>query len=137
MIKNIAFFTLITLRVFYHPTEAKAYTVPFPGQASIPSAISTAPTKVISLQGTISNNKVILEWVVSENENAEQFEVEKSTDGKNFTMAALVFSSEKTAIDNYQFYEKATKKKTIYRIKIIYKNNTTEYSPVIEIKPNA
>ena len=79
----------------------------------------------------------MLQWVVSENENAAQFEVEKSFDGKIFTMAALVFGTDKTETDNYQFYEKAAKKKVVYRVKIINKNQTVEYSPVIEIDPNA
>ena len=79
----------------------------------------------------------MLQWIVSENENAAQFEVEKSTDGKNFSMAALVFGTDKTATDNYQFYEKAGKKKVAYRIKIINKNQTIDYSSVIEIDPKA
>lgn len=74
--------------------------------------------------------------MVNENETADRFEVEKSTDGKTFTMAGLVFGTDKSETDNYQFYEKAGNKKILYRIKMINKNQQAEYSAVIEINPN-
>ncbi len=63
------------------------------------------------------------------------FEIEKSIDGKNFSMAALVFGTDKTETDNYMFYEKATKKKMMYRVKVINKDQTVDYSSIIEIDP--
>jgi hypothetical protein len=138
MIKNIAFIVLITLRVFYQPSTDKENFVPFASTSPLPpSNITIIPAKVVSLNGNISNDKVILKWIVTENEQAAHFEVEKSKDGKNFTMAALVFGTDKTETDNYQFYEKAANKKMAYRIKIINKNQTIEYSPIIEIDPKA
>ena len=77
-----------------------------------------------------------MNWVVGENETADQFEVEKSLDGKNFTLAALVFATDKRETDTYQFYEKAGNEKVSYRIKLINKNRKTEYSSVIDINPN-
>ena len=56
---------------------------------------------------------MILNWVVGENETADRFEIEKSTDGKTFIMAALVFGTEKPKTDKYQFYEKAGRKKVL------------------------
>jgi hypothetical protein len=138
MIRNIAFIVLIMLRVFYQPSTTKENFVPFTSPSPLPPpSISVAPAKVVSINGNISNNKVMLQWIVSENENAAQFEVEKSVDGKNFTMAALVFGTDKPETDNYQFYEKAAKKRVVYRVKIINKNQTVEYSSVIEIDPKA
>lgn len=138
MIKNIVFITVIMLRVFYQPANTKENIVPFASPSTLPpTTISAVPAKVVSINGHISNNKVMLQWIVSENENAAQFEVEKSIDGKKFIMAALVFGTDKTATDNYQFYEKAGKKKLVYRIKIINKNQAIGYSPVIEIGTKA
>jgi len=93
------------------------------------------PAKLISFDGNIRNHKVILNWVVDENETADKFEVEKSTDGKSFFMAALVFGTDKSNKGNYQFYEKAGNHKVLYRIKVINKNRQTEYSSVVEINP--
>jgi hypothetical protein len=102
----------------------------------VPSAVQQ-PAKLISFKGSVNKNKIILQWAVKENETADQFVVEKSVDGKNFAMAALVFGSDKPETDNYEFYEKANNKKVSYRIKLISKNQETEYSSVIEINPNS
>ena len=136
MIKNIAFIVLITLRVFYQPSTTKENFVPFASPSPLPlPTISIETAKVISINGFIKNNKAMLQWIVSENENAVLFEVEKSTDGENFMMIALVFGTDKTETDNYEFYEKASKKKAVYRIKIINKDKTIAFSPVIQISP--
>ena len=121
MIKNIAFFVLLALRLSYQPSatdQSVPFTSPSPTPAPPPAAF-VMPAKVVNLSGNISNNKVLLNWIVNDNESASHFEVEKSTDGKNFSTAALVFGTDKSNTDAYQFYEKATKKKLIYRIKII------------------
>ena len=138
MLKNLILVAIILLRVFYQPAIAKdsitAFISPKPDPTPV---VSFAPAKVVSINGSISKNKIVLQWVVSENESAAQFEVEKSTDGKNFTMTALVFGTDKIASDSYQFYEKKGKSKVQYRIKIINKNQTVGYSSAIEINPKA
>ena len=136
MTKFTAFVILVALRIVYHPADATNNIAPFTSFSPRPaSTLSVAPAKLISITGSISNNKVILNWVVGANETADKFEVEKSTDGKTFTLAALVFGSDKSETDNYLFYEKAGSKKTLYRIKMINKNQQAEYSSVIEINP--
>ncbi len=75
--------------------------------------------------------------MIGDNETAYCFEVEKSTDGKNFSMAALVFGTDKQDADNYEFYEKAGNPKTVYRIKLINKDKKAEYSPIVQINPAA
>ena len=138
MTKFTAFVFLVALRIVYHPSNAQNEIAPF-ASPSLRSAftISISPATLISVNGTVSNNKVILNWVVGANETADKFEVEKSTDGKTFTMAALVFGTDKTETDNYMFYEKVSKQKVLYRIKMINKNQHAEYSSVIEINPGA
>jgi hypothetical protein len=101
-----------------------------------PSSIQQ-PAKLISFKGSINKNKIILQWAVKENETANQFIVEKSINGKNFAVVALVFGTDKPDTDNYEFYEKANNQKVSYRIKLINKNQETEYSSVIEINPNS
>ena len=136
MIKSIALIIIIAFRIGYHPSDATKI-APFASPAPPPpTTVTVNPATIISIHGSISNNKVILNWVIGQNETADQFEVEKSTDGSTFTLAALVFGTDKPENGNYQFYEKASKQKISYRIKIINKNRATEYSPVIEINPN-
>jgi hypothetical protein len=136
MTKFTAFVILVAMRIVYHPADASNSIAPFTSFSPLPvSTLSVAPAKLISISGSINNNKVILNWVVGANETADKFEVEKSTDGKTFTMAALVFGTDKSETDNYMFYEKAGSIKTLYRIKMINKNHQAEYSSVIEISP--
>jgi hypothetical protein len=138
MTKFTALVILISLRVFYQPTNAQNSVAPFASPAlHSASTISVAPAKLISINASISNNKVILNWVVGANETADKFEVEKSSDGKTYTMAALVFGTDKTENDKYVFYEKAGKQKVSYRIKMINKNQQAAYSDIVEINPGA
>lgn len=136
MSKYTAFVLIIALRLIFHPSHATT-TPAFSNPAVQTSHVSIFPASLISFNGTVLNNKVTLSWAVSENESADLFEIEKSTDGKIFTMTALVFGSDKPATASYQFYEKAGNQRVLYRIKLINKDKKAEYSPVVEINPNA
>ena len=137
MTKFTAFVMIVCFRIIYHPGPAQFDQAPFASPSALPaSTISVAPAKLISITGSIQDHKVILNWVIAENETADKFEVEKSTDGKTFSMAAIVFGTDKSETDHYLFYEKADRQKTLYRIKMINKNQQAEYSSVIEINPN-
>jgi len=138
MIKNIALVVLIAIRLIDQPLAITDNNniAPFTSPVPAPSTtVSITPAKVTSINGNISNGKMLLQWTVSENENADQFEIEKSSDGKNFKMAALVFGTDKAESDNYQFFEKASTQKLLYRVKIINKNQTVSYSTGVEVKP--
>jgi hypothetical protein len=96
------------------------------------SASASLSTAVVNqLNCSIKNDRVLLNWVIENNQSANQVEVESSTDGKNFTMAALVFGTDKKDTDTYYYYEKAKKGKTFYRLKIINKDNSAQYSAIV------
>ena len=135
MIKSAALVILIALRLAYQPDWKQQGPAPFTSQPPLPTA--TIPAKLTSFNGSIQNNKVFLEWTVDENETADQFEIEKSVDGRNYRLAALVFGSDAPSTGKYQFYEKAGNQKIQYRIKLINKNKEAAYSTVVEIGPNA
>jgi hypothetical protein len=135
MTKFTALIIIVALRIAYHPSPTATTIAPFTSPAPASTVFSIVPAKLLSLEGSMNNNKVILNWMVGDNETADQFEVEKSTDGKHFIMAALVFGTDKPTTDNYTFYEKASTKKIMYRIKLINKNKVAEYSDIIEINP--
>jgi hypothetical protein len=134
MTKFTVFVIIVALRIAYHPVSTDTAPFASPSNHSA-STTSDTPAKFMSINGSLINNKIILKWIIGENETAYCFEVEKSTDGKNFAMAALVFGTDKPAIDNYEFYEKAGNQKYLYRIKLINKDKKAEYSSVIEISP--
>lgn len=97
------------------------------------SAALTSGARLVQLEGSISGTKTILNWTIAGNESADKFEIEKSTDGKNFSMAALVFGTDKANLDAYMFYEKAATKKMFYRIKIVEKNQQASYTNIIVV----
>jgi hypothetical protein len=69
---------------------------------------------------------------VGNNEMINQFEVERSYDGKEFKTAALVFTSEKKGTEDYMFYETLNSfEKVMYRIKITSKSNEVSYSRIL------
>ena len=74
--------------------------------------------------------------MIGVNEYADKFEVERSTDGKNYVMVALVFGTDKNDTDHYMFYEKATDKKTMYRLKIFDKSKGVLYSNSVVVENN-
>lgn len=137
MTKFVTLMIIVALRLIYHPSYEQAGTIPFATPSPLPSSatITQPPARFISFKGGLSNNKITLQWAVKENETAGQFEVERSSDGKNFIMVALVFGTDKPETDNYLFYEKAGNKKVLYRIKLINKDHKIEYSSIIEIDP--
>ena len=92
------------------------------------------PIKVINFQGNRTNNKVSMQWVITENEIAQQFGVERSVDGKNFSIVALVFGTDKAQTETYRFYEKSIFQKASYRIKCIDKNQNITYSEILVIE---
>lgn len=90
-------------------------------------------SKNISLLGNINKNKkVTLNWTVAENESINNFEIERSTNGRDFKTIAVFLTSENNGIENYLFYETVKTGKVMYRLKIITKQNGMAYSSVIK-----
>jgi hypothetical protein len=94
---------------------------------------ASLPIHLISFQGNMNkNNKVTLNWTVADNETANNFEVERSFNGRDFTTVALVFASEKIGTENYMYYETTTgTDKVMYRLKMIDKNHEADYSRIL------
>ena len=84
---------------------------------------------ITDLKTTLEKGKVSLNWVAGNNQAADMFEVERSADGKTFVMAALVFAAEQPGSYSYRFFEKRAQQVS-YRIKIIQKNGSINYSSV-------
>ena len=91
------------------------------------------PVHLISFQGNMNkNNKVILNWTVADNEIANNFEIERSFNGRDFTSVGVVFASEKMGTENYMFYETTSgTDKVMYRLKMTDKNHKVDYSRVL------
>jgi hypothetical protein len=91
------------------------------------------PVHLISFQGNMNkNNKVTLNWTVADNEIANDFEIERSFNGRDFTTVGVVFASEKMGTENYMYYETTSgTDKVMYRLKMIDKNREVNYSRIL------
>jgi len=93
--------------------------------------------ELLSFTGMLKDNKIQLKWIVNRNRLVDRFELEKSTDRKKFFMAALVFCTDVTETDYYEYIDRSIEKKVYYRIKIINKDGTESFSSTLEIDPSA
>jgi hypothetical protein len=96
--------------------------------------LTSAPlaVKLTGFQGNLNNGKVTLNWSVASNETTDRFEVERSVNGKDFTTAGLVFTSEKMGSESYMFYENISGgNKIYYRLKMYDKAGVINYSKII------
>ena len=127
------FFTLVCFIGINMLTYTNSLSAQNNGSPIAASVVSVSPSTAVVNQLTcsIKNDRVLLNWTIDNNQSANQIEIESSTDGKNFTMAALVFGTDKKDTDIYAYYEKAKKGKTWYRLKIINKDSSVHYSAVV------
>jgi ADP-ribosylglycohydrolase len=116
--------------ITHHNTTAQISSIPFTEAVSTKILANTYSLKVTNFNGSINKSKVLLNWMVEENQDADQFEVQRSSDGNSYEMAALVFGTDSAERNAYKFYEKAKKIKTYYRVKIIGKNGAVTFSEI-------
>ena len=94
------------------------------------------PIKLELFAGKAINNKAQLEWLVSGNETGARFEVERSIDGNHFSKASVVGTTLKNGKEYYTYMESLSGS-SFYRLRIINKDNSFSYSPVIFVKDAA
>jgi hypothetical protein len=100
-------------------------------QYDIPSSL---PVKLLSFTGNVANEKVLLSWTVASNEDADYYELEKSSNGRDFVKAAMIFPTEKIGTEIYNFKETLQSSHSVYRLKLIDKNGTISYSKVLSFQ---
>ena len=82
-------------------------------------------------KGRLASGTASLQWEVRDESISDQYILERSTDGENFLSLLKINNTGKRI-----FTEKdplLRKGINYYRLKILYKNGTTEFSPVIRI----
>lgn len=90
--------------------------------------------KLLAFNGRISNNTGILNWTT--NETAEQlyFDIEKSNDGRSFTVIATI-TGNRTEGENHYSYTDPTpiEQRVYYRIKMRDAGGRTVYSRIVQL----
>jgi len=103
-----------------------------------PSTVSTPINKVASFTASLNNNKIDLKWSTEKEVNLSHVLVIKSTDGKNFKDAALVFAyGNTTAKSDYSFADPVGKSKSAsvyYKLVIVNDDGTIQYSETCTVR---
>ncbi len=86
---------------------------------------------VVNFNATATKDRILLNWTLDKNNVVDQIEVERGKDEKSFVMAGLVFGTDQPDKVDYAFYEKNKGTKFFYRLRIINKDRTITYSPIV------
>jgi hypothetical protein len=93
---------------------------------------ATLPVKVYNFHGNLSTSRTTLGWTIANNETADRIDVERSTNGRDFISAAVIFTEEKSGTAEYYFKENITlTDKIYYRLKITDKAKQVTYSDLL------
>ncbi len=92
------------------------------------------PVTLRSFSGTYKNNNAILNWTNDTEINFSHYDIERSTDGKNFTKIAKVNG---TNARDYRFEDSTLaglQNVVYYRLKMVDKDSTSEFSRIISVQ---
>lgn len=96
----------------------------------------TLPVELKDFKGFFRNGKVILKWISFSEEKTDAFEIEKSTDGYNYSKIGILKSiGDNSGENSYSFvdYETENNHLIYYRLKIIDIDQSVSYSSAIVV----
>ena len=94
-------------------------------------SLTPLPVKFSALDARMSNSAVTLKWTVGTEDNVSGYEIEKSSDGRNFAKIGFVNAA---AQSTYSFVDTRPSAISYYRIKSVDANGKYAYSTVALIK---
>lgn len=96
----------------------------------------TLPVKLISFSGRLNGAKVDLNWVTANELNTKDFEVERGSDGRNFTkIASVTARGNSSTPTSYDLIDPSPLKGVnYYRLKIVDIDGKFEYSQIVIIR---
>ena len=108
------------------------------GQEAVPTS-GSAPIRLTSFTAkSVSSKKVLLSWSTTQEKGASHFIIEKSTDGKEFSDAGLLFSvGDSERPQQYSFTDElrvSDTGKIYYRLRMVDLDGKIQYSPVKVIR---
>lgn len=93
------------------------------------------PIELTEFKGHLAGRDGILNWYTQTEANAKGFDIERSTDGLNFTKIGFVKANgNSTVVQNYTFTDKNLNDgKYFYRLRIISMDGQSTYSNIVEL----
>lgn len=93
------------------------------------------PVRLTSFTGSIVNKKAQIKWSVDDNETGSHFNLQRSTDGRNFTSAATVMNTSKAGLESYTYTDNMDLNGTVYyRLMMTNRDGSSKYSNIIMLK---
>lgn len=91
---------------------------------------------VSNFSGNSTNSSNRLSWTIASNQSVSSFEVEKSTNGKDFKSIAVLAVTEKFNTENYTYADTAiSTDKIMYRLRVLIRGSQNDfYSRIILVK---
>ena len=91
------------------------------------------PVTFVSIKATEKDKNILVDWQVENEDNMQQYEVEKSTDGNNFEKVATI-AAKNDRSENYQWMdENAASGYNYYRVRGVGKDNNSQYTTVAKV----
>lgn len=100
---------------------------------NFPAAV-VLPMKLMSFNAATEGSMVKVSWKVDDNETGNYFELEKSTDGKNFSSIIKIYVQQETGVNEYSSIDQSSMSEVYYRLKIVNKDFSVTYSKVLVLK---
>lgn len=103
-----------------------------------PNGINPLPIELINFKGFAAKSSNVLQWTTATEINNDYFQLERSTNGYEFTSIATIDGAgNSTSIKNYEFTdENASEKIYYYRLKQVDFDGRFSYSNIISIERN-
>jgi len=102
------------------------------GSAFIPITGVALPVELVSFSGRTTDCDVHLNWTAASEENFSHYEVERSTNGRNFKMIEKINGSGTlSSPTNYQFTDNLASNVNYYRLRTVDLDESYEYSNVV------
>lgn len=98
---------------------------------------SVLPVTIASVKAVQKNSNIAVEWKVENQSKMQQYEIERSADGNQFTKVASVAANNSDAATYNWLDEHAASGYNYYRIRSIDVNGQASYSQVVKVQMSA
>jgi hypothetical protein len=96
----------------------------------------TIPVELVTFSGKQAENGTVqLNWQTASEINLKQFEVEKSSNGKDFKNIGVVRAKGYTGVSQYTFTDLNFKERAYYRLHQVDNDGKAEYSKTVSVSP--
>jgi hypothetical protein len=99
------------------------------------SSCDVLPAEILKFNVQLKDEHSVLNWSVKQEQNLLMYEIERSSDGKNFTKIGLVNAKGFNAQEEFYLFNDPTAVlgKIYYRLKLIGKDNNYKYSNILSV----